>query len=208
MIVKNYFADGYVEENSFVIIDENTGKTAIIDPSFESGFDFSAYDNIDFILLTHGHFDHIADTIKIKEKYGSKIVCHKDEKDLIENPKLNLSIMFGQRLSFCADILLEDGDTFMLGDTKISLIHTAGHTKGSCCYIADGHIFSGDTFMKGTIGRTDLPTGDYSQIMKSVEKLKKLDKDYIAHCGHGDNTSLENEKRNNEFFNQRTIFEF
>ena len=202
MEVIDFFADGIFDENSFLIIDEKTGEKAIVDPSFEKGF-FYECDNIKYILLTHGHFDHIASALEIKEKFGSQIVCHSLEADVLKNDKVNLSILFGDSISFEADILLNEFDSLQLGETEIKVLHTPGHTKGSCCYIAENHLFSGDTIMKGTIGRTDFPTGDYTAIMQSIKKLKALNENYIVHCGHGENSLLDEEKKYNEFFNQR-----
>ncbi len=200
MILKSYIGDGLVGENSFLISDYRTGTTAIIDPSFLDKNTLSDIKRIDYILLTHAHYDHISSVAQIKKKYNAKIVCHKDEADILANANLNLSSEFGKKAEFEADILLEDNQTFMLGELPINVIHTPGHTKGGCCYIARDHLFTGDTVMKDTIGRTDLPTGDYSQLRKSIEKLKALDYNYTLHCGHGEDTKLDKEREFNYYF--------
>ncbi len=198
-MVRDYLEKGMFAENSFVLLDEKSGKAAIVDPSFtDSSYD--EFESIEYILLTHSHYDHIMSVEEIKKKYGAKVVCHKDEKELLLNPDLNLSSKIGTAITITPDITLEDGESFMLGETKITAFHTPGHTKGSCCYISGKHMFCGDMVMRGTIGREDLPTGNYKVLMQSVEKLKALSDDYILHCGHGENTRLSAEKATNPYF--------
>lgn len=200
MLVKSYFGSGLFEENSFLIIDEQTGATAIVDPSFVDDDTIKTVARIDFILLTHGHVDHISKVLNVKEKFKAKIVCHEDEALLLANPNANLTSTFGMDLIITPDITLKDGDCLNIGNLEIKCMHTPGHTQGGACYIMEEHIFTGDTVMAGTIGRTDLPTGNYNTLMGSIAKIKKLEKNYILHCGHGGDTKLDVEKKSNMYF--------
>ena len=129
-------------------------------------------------------------------------MAYRGEENLILNPDLNLSARYVSRRGldkFKIDILLSDLDTIMLGETKITLIHTPGHTAGSCCYIVDGNIISGDTLFRGDIGRTDLATGSQNDILKSLKKLSNLEGDYRVFPGHGEETTLNFERCNNNY---------
>lgn len=200
MQIKSFFGSGLFEENSFLIIDTQTGTTAIVDPAFTNNSILEKNARIDYILLTHCHFDHVAAVNSIKEKYKSKIVCHEEEKISLADPYVNLSRQISTDLKIVPDICLKDEETMKIGELELKVIHTPGHTKGSCCYVFGEHIFTGDTVMAGTIGRTDLPTGNYNQIMGSVNKLKKLSENYTLHCGHGGDTKLDKEKKMNPYF--------
>lgn len=198
MEVKGLLGYGLFEENSFIITDG--GESAVVDPCF-------AYDDvlpkelkIKYVLLTHGHIDHIASAAKTAEIFGAKIVSCKEEARLLEDPQLNLTRSHGHEISIKPDILLEDGEELTLGNVKIKLMHTPGHTGGSCCFIIEDCIFTGDTVMAGTIGRTDLPTASDSQMSNSINRLRSLKGNYILHCGHGKDTTLERECSLNPYF--------
>ena len=197
---------GILKTNCYLIKDLSTGKIAIVDPgSSTKELDLEIESNklmIEYILLTHGHFDHIKSVSKYKNITGAKVVACKEEEALIKNPDLNLSSRYTPNGvdEFQIDILLSDKETITLGKTKIELFYTPGHTHGSCCYILDNNIMSGDTLFKGEIGRTDLATGDYKDMKRSLKKLFELNGDYKVYPGHGDKTGLDFEKRNNRYF--------
>lgn len=197
---------GILKTNCYLIEDLDTGNLAIIDPGSTSK-DLSEKvneykDRIKYIILTHGHFDHIKAVGEYKKLTKAQIVACKCEKDVILDPKLNLSARYVRKGldDFEVDIWLNDLDTIMLGKTEIKLIYTPGHTQGSCCYIADKNIFSGDTLFKEEIGRTDLATGNYENILKSLKKLYNLRGEYKVYPGHGEETTLEFERKNNKYF--------
>ena len=197
---------GVLKTNCYLIEDLKTGKVAMVDPGGSSK-DLNikveeCKNKIEYILLTHGHFDHIKAVRKYKDITGAKLVAYRGEENLILNPDLNLSARYVSRRGldkFKIDILLSDLDTIMLGDTKITLIHTPGHTAGSCCYIVDGNIISGDTLFRGDIGRTDLATGSQNDILKSLKRLSNLEGDYRVFPGHGEETTLNFERCNNNY---------
>lgn len=198
--INSQLDNGFFGENSFIISDDKTGESAIVDPCFENFKAISLPNEIKYILLTHGHVDHIAHVTAVFEKCGGQIVAHKDEKSLLENANLNLTSSMGADMSIKADILLDDGDTLPLGESTIKILHSPGHTSGSSCYIIDDHMFTGDTMMSMTIGRCDLPTGNFATMKKSIEKIKALSGDYNLYCGHGENSTLEHERKYNPYF--------
>ena len=153
------------------------------------------------ILLTHCHFDHISGAKELRDKTGVKIAIHKNDAKGLYDPALNASAVFGLNIPpFEADIVLEDKEIITLGNTGVEVLLTSGHTKGSVCYILENMIFSGDTLFKGSVGRTDLPGGDFGALMSSLALLKeKKDKEYIILSGHGNKTTLSEEIANNPY---------
>ncbi len=197
-----------LKTNCYLIIDDKTQKFAIIDPGgwsekldrrvYEMG-----YEKLVYIILTHGHFDHIKLAKELQEKSKAKIVIFKNENEFLSNSNLNLSSQFlcKDLKPFSADVLLSDGESIYLGDSKIELMHTPGHTLGSSCFISENLIFSGDTIMKETVGRTDLVTGSYLDMKNSLKKIASLKGDYIIYPGHGEITTLNHEKVYNKYIN-------
>ncbi len=196
-----FMKSGYFKENSYLIEDEITGMSAIVDPGF---MDVSTLDNIpriDYVLITHGHFDHIATCNYIKEKYGAKIVSHTLEVEVLCNPVLNLSDKQEEDYYVNPDLLVNDGDTIKIGEMNVKVMHVPGHTIGSVFYFLENAMFTGDTLIKGRIGRTDLPTVHYDMFMDSLEKIKKIDGEYTIYSGHDEGTDLSHEKATNKFLN-------
>ena len=150
------------------------------------------------ILLTHGHGDHIMAVPALKEAYPqAKVYVCAAEKELLGSKAMNCSGMIGYPCSFDADVLLYDGDVLEISGMKIQVIATPGHTAGSCCYYLPDEklLLSGDTLFEGSIGRTDLPTGNMSRILDSLQKLfEMLPEDTDVFPGHGGSTSIAYEK--------------
>ena len=196
---------GHLRTNCYIIKDKDTNKMAIIDPGYKSynveSIINQNIDNIEYILLTHGHFDHVLKADEYRKLTGAKIVIGEYEDEFTRNSELNLSSTLTRKLGidFSADILIKDGDSINLGNTKIKAVHTPGHTKGGVCYIIDNNIFSGDTLMKGTVGRTDFVTGSMSDMENSLKKIASINGDFNIYPGHGENTTLEYEKNTNVY---------
>lgn len=202
---------GPVPTNCYLFKDESTGLAAVVDPGFESEELTQAVlqagtENIKYILLTHGHFDHIMGVAKMKELTGAKICMYKEEVRFAYDASLNLSAMFyGKAMPpFSIDMPLSENDSIELGGLSIRVLHTPGHTSGGCCFIVGNVIFSGDTLMKLSCGRTDFPTGSYDQILDSLQKLKHLEGDFEVYPGHGSKTRLEYERQNNTYMESRS----
>lgn len=189
--------------NTYIISCEKSGLGAIIDPTGSvdeiERYINSNNINIKYILLTHCHFDHIQLLKDIKNLTQGIICIHKEDGDSLKDENINLSIMFGQPISIEADKELVDGEELPLGKYKIKVFHTPGHTGGSCIFLVEDYLFSGDTLFKGSIGRTDLPTGSYETIIKSLDIFKEIDLGIKVFPGHGDETNIHEELKNNPY---------
>jgi hydroxyacylglutathione hydrolase len=199
---------GPLPTNCYLLKDDETGKSAVIDPGFESEelSELVRKDgNVEAILLTHGHFDHISGVRRIWEETNAKIYLPEDELLFVTDGSLNLSgVFFGESVSpFRVDVPLSDGQTVNVGKLEVKVFMTPGHTSGSCCFIVEDAIFSGDTLMKLSCGRTDFPTGNYSQLLNSLRRLGELPGDYRVFPGHGSATMLDYERRNNSYMGIR-----
>lgn len=190
--------------NCYVLQDEGTGRTAIIDPgefgdSLREQIDRIGTGYIDYILLTHCHLDHIMGAAELHDYTGAPVAIFSADVPGLSDPFINCMSFFGtmQGKMPQADIILHDGDTLQLGDLTIKIIHTPGHTIGSACFAVEDTIFSGDTLFRESCGRIDLPTGSSSQLVASLHKLAELEGDYKVYSGHGEPTTLEYERHNN-----------
>lgn len=201
MIVDKIVTTKYGE--NMYILSENS-KCFVVDPGAQAD-DICAYiDNhnlkIEFILLTHGHFDHIFAAEELKQKLNTVIYASAREKDLLEDSEKNYTRKVGNPTTLKADYYLKDGDTIDFSDSKIHVIETPGHTYGSVSYIYKDIMFSGDMLFKNTIGRYDLPTSSFDDIKASVEKLKFLNDEIKVYPGHGPATTIGDEKKYNPYF--------
>ena len=198
---------GALQANTYLAVDEKTNEGFLVDPGgYNKVLTKEVRDNdvkIKYIILTHGHSDHICGVNEHKAEFpDAKIVAYKDEEAMLENPNLNQSPGFGVPYSTKADILVSDGDELKVGDVTLKFIHTPGHTEGGMCiYVKEAKaLFSGDTLFRQSIGRTDFPGGSYKEIMDSIrKKLFLLPDDTNVFPGHMGTTSIGFEKENNPF---------
>ena len=198
---------GALQANTYLAVDEKTNEGFIVDQGgYNKVLTKEVRDNdvnIKYIILTHGHSDHICGVNEHKAEFpDAKIVAYKDEEAMLENPNLNQSPGFGVPYSTKADILVSDGDELKVGDVTLKFIHTPGHTEGGMCiYVKEAKaLFSGDTLFRQSIGRTDFPGGSYKEIMDSIrKKLFLLPDDTNVFPGHMGMTSIGFEKENNPF---------
>lgn len=201
MIIKT-FLEPPIDNNNYLLIDEKTKDAALVDCS---AVDDSILEELDsegarlkYILLTHGHFDHIAG---IRLNPDIKIFMHKADLGWLN--KVNSYMpMFGMPEMNIPqiDVFVEDGDIIKLGETEIKVIHTPGHTQGGVCYYTSGSLFSGDTIFRECVGRCDLEGGDFDQIVESIEnKIFTLPAETIIYPGHGSRTTVGWEKEHNRF---------
>lgn len=196
------FAMGAIGTNCYVISDDQ-GNAAIIDCDGDPTplFDYVTQNNLKptHILLTHGHHDHIGSVDLVQEKYGCRVYAGGDELRVLSDPAANCSLYCGSPVTIQPDVLLSDGDQVQVGDLTFTTIFTPGHTEGSVCFQIGQHIFSGDTLFEGSCGRTDLATGDWATILRSLKRLGNLPGDYMVYPGHGPATTMEQERRSNPY---------
>jgi len=163
--------------NSYVLLDRESGQAAVVDPSISWQTAFRRYGSdlpqLKYILLTHGHFDHMLSLAEWKDKFGAPVCIHKNDAECLGDPKKSYFLRFsGRDTTFDPpDITFSDGDIITLGEQKIKIMHTPGHTRGSVCYVAGSSIFSGDTILRGDIGRCDLYGGNINDMMTSVKRI-------------------------------------
>lgn len=155
---------------------------------------------VKYILLTHGHGDHIGLVPELKEMTKAPVYVHSEEEEMINDSLINLSVHFDKTVSFKSDYHYDQKNDLKLGEDSIKIIHTPGHTKGCVCIQIGDALFTGDTLFKGSIGRTDLYGGDYNTILESLNKLKTLDSNLKVYPGHGPSSQLSTECRTNPYF--------
>ena len=199
---------GPIEENCYVLKDEETNEGVIIDAG-DNGQEILAYvkDNgIDVKLLvnTHGHWDHIGAVDVLRDALGVQLAIHRADAPMLtasEEEMAVYSVFVGKKKP--AEILLEDGDVISFGKSSLKVIHTPGHTKGGICLYGGGCLFSGDTLFASSVGRTDLPGGDYHEILHSVNvALAQVADETKVYPGHGPASRMGRERRCNPYLQQ------
>ncbi len=200
---------GPVQTTCYVV--SSQGRAVIVDPAANATkiIQYLGTKKLipEAILLTHGHFDHIGAVNELAAKYSLPIYAHKSEKEYFDQPEVNLSTMTYQPFVLSEDLdyhWLADGATLTCLDTQVKVFHVPGHTSGSLCYyfVKDRMVFTGDTLFKQSIGRTDFIYGNHQQLVTGIrQKLLTLPDDTLVYPGHGDCTTVADEKRNNPFLN-------
>ena len=198
---------GPLQANCFVIGCEETREAAVIDPGGDAPRILSVLEKDQLktvaIINTHGHFDHVGGNKAMKAATGADLMIHKLDAPMLEHLTQSAAA-WGMQAdeSPSPDRLLEDGDVIEIGTLKLNVIHTPGHSPGGIClHVAESNaLFVGDTLFAGSIGRTDLPGGDYNTLISSIQnKLFPLGDEIHIYNGHMEPTTIGQEKRFNPF---------
>lgn len=197
---------GMCQTNCYFVYREGTQEVIFVDPADRGEYIYETLQNNGFtvagILLTHGHFDHIWGVEELREKSGAKVYAFEGEKNVCANAKLNVSAQVGRAYTVEPDVYVKDGEEITIAGMTCKAIATPGHTEGSCCYYFEdgGFLMSGDTLFAESVGRTDLPTGSMSTLVRSIkDKLFVLPNETKVYPGHGEATVIGYEKQYNPF---------
>lgn len=206
MNIKKFPSMGMLAVNSYlaisdkgngVLIDAPQGAVMILNKLKKENV------SLKMILLTHGHFDHIASAAEISRETGAAVYVHPDDLKKLTNDRLNLTEFFSMPPTEPVEnaLTVEDGLVLTLDDMDFEVLHTPGHTSGSVCYILGDNMFCGDTIFSGSIGRTDMPDGDGKVMRETLDMLREFDvkNDYRLLPGHGENSSMSVERKSNPF---------
>lgn len=197
---------GFLQVNCYLIWDSNTCKAAIIDPGDDTDIIIDTVKSlgldVEWVLLTHGHFDHTFRVGEIAEHYGAKIGLQ-----ALDVPVLTQSLFLGESfydmseyVPFTVSSLLNEGDVIRLGDSEIGVLHTPGHTQGGICFVTEIGVFCGDTIFADSVGRSDFPGGSHDQLIESIRsKILPMDDSTILYPGHGPATTVGSERKSNPF---------
>lgn len=199
--IKRFIA-GPIETNIYVVYDDKK-RGFIVDPGFESPelLEFIKKEKlkIEYILITHGHFDHVCFAHDLQEKTGAQIAMAENDIEMMEQSQAWTGEKMGYKLKyFVPDVLLEDGDILKVGEERVGAIATPGHSPGGLCFYLENEkvLFSGDTLFAGAVGRTDLPFSSEEEIWKSIkEKLFVLPDEVKVFPGHGKETTIGKERQ-------------
>ena len=196
---------GQMQTNCYIVENTKTNQAFVFDPGDQGEriMDTLKEDGMELagVCLTHGHFDHVTAMEELRRDLGVPVYACEQEQAVLADPDKNLSVQFqGGGLHLKADMLLKDGETFEAAGYTFQMLHTPGHTEGSCCYYVKSEkvLFSGDTLFEGSYGRIDFPTGSGRQMIHSVaDILLNLPDDTNVYPGHMGYTTIADEKQYN-----------
>ena len=197
---------GPVQTNCYFVYDNDTKKTVVFDVPSDGVYLYNTLKknglDVAGICLTHGHFDHIMGVNELRGAASVKVYAYEEEQDVCENTHNNCTEQISRLYTVKCNRYLKDNEEVDIAGIKFKVIATPGHTKGSCCYYFEdaGILISGDTLFCGSIGRSDLPTGSEATLIRSLnDRLMCLPDDVKVYPGHGDETTIGFERRNNPF---------
>lgn len=197
---------GAVQTNTYFVYREGESEVIYFDPADKGKYIYDKLKenglSVAAIFLTHGHFDHIWGVDGLKSLSGAKVYASEDEAALLGDAGLNVSRSSGRACEITPDILLKDDESIEIAGVIIKTIKTPGHTAGGMCFYIEeaGILIAGDTLFCESVGRTDLPTGSMSTLVRSInERLMKLPGETRVYPGHGPETTIAYEKEYNPF---------
>ena len=204
MILK-HFVQGALANNNYLLIDDVSKEAVLIDCTEynpEIKMELDVYNaKLKYILLTHGHFDHILGVEETQKNVGGVIVAPLNDKELINNVDTFLYAYGVENVKVPhMDRYITENDTLTIGGIPIKVLELPGHTKGGLGYVIEDKLFSGDTIFRESVGRVDLEGGNFTELKNSIEnKVFTLPEEYKIYPGHGDFTTVKHEKENNRF---------
>ena len=194
-----------IQVNTYLAFDE-TKKGFIVDPGgYSPQLTAKAREEgvtVEYIILTHGHGDHIGGVADFQKEFpDAKVVALDLDREMLSDSSINASLeICGRPVTVSPDIYVKDHETLTVGETELTFIHTPGHTKGGMCILTPGYVFSGDTLFRASIGRTDFYGGSFTEIAKSIrEKLFLLPDSTLVLPGHMSESTIGYEKEHNPF---------
>lgn len=203
MLIKSIVV-GPLEVNCFIVADEGSKKAMVVDPGDEPDRIMDTIKNNDFvveyIICTHGHFDHVGAVSDLKKETDAKVLIHNDELEIYDAAK-DMAAFWGYDLDPLPDpdILVKEEESIKIGDLSFKVIHTPGHSPGGICLYGEGIVITGDTLFAGSVGRTDFHGGDMNRLKESFKRLMSLPENTRVLPGHGPETTIGREKRENMF---------
>lgn len=200
MITVRAFCHGPAATNSYLLVDEKTRRGAIIDaPAGSAELMVAAAQEaqatVEKILLTHSHWDHIADVAKLATTLSVPVCCHLEDADNVRRPGADGLSLFIPVVPHSPEVILADGDEVSVGEATLRVIHTPGHSPGGVCFYdeEDGLLFSGDTLFSRSIGNLSLPSAEPDRMWPSLSRLAQLPPEVVVYPGHGEETRIGKE---------------
>ena len=203
---------GPFASNCYILGNESNAKEAvIIDPGAEADRILQRVDDlgltVKFIVLTHGHIDHVGAVKEVKEATGAEVAVHSQDAPSLSRERSSSIFGFSSPPLPPPDRLLKEGDNLIIGSHQLKVIHTPGHTPGGICLLGEGIVFTGDTLFYLGIGRTDLGGGSYDQLITGIrDKLMVLPDSIIVYPGHGPQSTIGRERQQNPFLQKQPGF--
>ena len=198
---------GPLETNCYVLGDEESKEAVVIDP----GGNFENIDRelkklkltVKYIILTHGHFDHTGALAQLKKTSKAEVLIHSADATMLSADQSQPFFLDSGSGPCPPDRMITEGDKIQFGQSTLEVLHTPGHTPGGISLVIDRMIFTGDTLFCGSVGRADLPGSSYRKLIDSIRtKLLSKSDDYVIYPGHGPESTIGEERRNNPFLTE------
>ena len=200
------FVTGIISTNCYLVSNEETRQAVIVDPAAVPRALKETVEReglqIEAVLLTHGHFDHMMGLDALMKLWQVPVYVEEEDQEILTDPRLNLSATYTAGYTFSGAQSVRDGQILSFAGYEFQVIHTPGHTRGGCCYyVASEHVlFSGDTLFQNSVGRTDFVNSSTSDLIRSIrEKLLPLPDDTVVYPGHMGETTIGHERKYNPF---------